>query len=1293
IDLGSTTDAASALEFSDTELDRVTAGTLRIGDAGAGAITVSAAVSPANAATLSLITGQGVSQSGSGAITATNLRLSVGGAVSLGTNSNSVTTLAMAGSGNGALSFRGDTGFAIGTVDGVSGLSAGTGDVTLSTTGAVTQSQAITASGLSLKGTGGAYTLTNANNAVATLAGDTGTVSYTDADALSIGTVGGTAGLTVNGTTLSLATGGALTQTAALTNVGRLVLSADGAIDLDESGVENTITALGSITRGGAFSLYDSAGGLTLDGAVGAHASGVSIRTAGALTLSGNATVAASGAADIVLAAGGEFTNSRGSGALSLGTGRWLIYAATRDGSTEGGLSGTREYTRSYTANAPSTVTRSGNVFLYGNTPYITVRADDASRVYGDANPTLSASYSGVLSGDTASLAYTGDASLSTVGTDAAAGTHTITAGAGTLISPTGYGFRYETGTLTVTPAPLTVNATAQTKVYGDADPTLAYTTSGLKGSDSASAVLNGALSRTAGENVGSYTIGQGTLASNGNYTLSFTGGTLSITPAPLTIAATSASRTYGQDNPALTGTVTGLRNGDTAAGLGISYGTAATASSDVGGYVITPTAGALSNYTVSLAPGTLTVTPAPLTVTAEDATRTAGTANPPFTARYDGFVLGQGPGALGGTLSFTTAAGADSPAGGYAVTPFGLASGNYAITYRPGTLAVTPAATVPAVSTPQVSTVIDRVANPDSLVPAVAATTAATTPSAVVTAAVPQTPAATAPTVPGVQPSELLNALASGTLSALKGAEAASRAADAAASAVAVTLGGRTLSFSADAVAAHAAGQSLNLPSPALLNAPQVREAADRLLAAVAGGGMGKAMSAMSGLSAAEQKAAFQSVATAELINGLLTSDDPTARAVGGLLQSAVSGGGAGYADVKAAAKSGGVETPLLKTYLALYQHVDREQRTQTMNGAVQSLVADPHAADLFGRGGSGEPPRIVTLDAPRDAAGGRKVVEGRIEQSGRIREARVNGRWVFVDDQGHFSTDIAVVPGQNEVVLSVTDETGTITEKRIAVEATQASAPVADVPRAGRKIALMIATDTYTNPLIPPLKTPAGDVAAVGAALNERLGYETRVLANPTKAQIIETMRSLGREIGEQDQVMLYYAGHGYEVQETGTGYWLPADADADNPKNWVSNNDVARFLNRMPAKQILVVSDSCYSGAFTREQKVDPGVARTAPEQLLGRRSVMAMSSGGDEPVADGETNSPFAAAMITRMRQMPSDSGGYELFTQVRDDVTAEVPQTPQYGVIKAAGYDEGGDYLLNVKGPQRTAGVR
>jgi hypothetical protein len=90
--------------------------------------------------------------------------------------------------------------------------------------------------------------------------------------------------------------------------------------------------------------------------------------------------------------------------------------------------------------------------------------------------------------------------------------------------------------------------------------------------------------------------------------------------------------------------------------------------------------------------PGTLTVTPAPLTVTANDATRTYGSANPAFDATFSGFVLGQDPSVLGGTLSFATPATPASDVGAYAVTPGGLTSGNYAITFVPGTLTVTPA-------------------------------------------------------------------------------------------------------------------------------------------------------------------------------------------------------------------------------------------------------------------------------------------------------------------------------------------------------------------------------------------------------------------------------------------------------------------------------------------------------------------------------------------------------------------------------------------------------------------------
>jgi autotransporter-associated beta strand protein len=82
-------------------------------------------------------------------------------------------------------------------------------------------------------------------------------------------------------------------------------------------------------------------------------------------------------------------------------------------------------------------------------------------------------------------------------------------------------------------------------------------------------------------------------------------------------------------------------------------------------------------------------VNPAPLTVTANDQTKITGEVNPPLTVSYSGFVLGEGPGVLGGTLTFSTPATTGSPPGTYAITPGGLTSGNYAITFVSGTLTV----------------------------------------------------------------------------------------------------------------------------------------------------------------------------------------------------------------------------------------------------------------------------------------------------------------------------------------------------------------------------------------------------------------------------------------------------------------------------------------------------------------------------------------------------------------------------------------------------------------------------
>ena len=255
--------------------------------------------------------------------------------------------------------------------------------------------------------------------------------------------------------------------------------------------------------------------------------------------------------------------------------------------------------------------------------------------------------------------------------------------------------------TVNVSPAALTITANNQNKVYG-ALPELTASYSGfVNGDTAASLTLPPKLSTTATTNSsvsgGPYTI-TASDAVDPNYTISYVAGTLAVTAASLTITADNQTKTYGE---AFTFggsdfTISGLVNGDTVTGVTLtSVGAQATAVASGSPYAITAsgaTGSGLSNYNITYASGTLTVEPAPLTITANNASMVAGQPIPTFSAKYSGFVLGQGPGVLSGSLAFNTPATPASPAGLFSIVPAGLSSSNYAITYVNGTLSVTAA-------------------------------------------------------------------------------------------------------------------------------------------------------------------------------------------------------------------------------------------------------------------------------------------------------------------------------------------------------------------------------------------------------------------------------------------------------------------------------------------------------------------------------------------------------------------------------------------------------------------------
>jgi hypothetical protein len=184
--------------------------------------------------------------------------------------------------------------------------------------------------------------------------------------------------------------------------------------------------------------------------------------------------------------------------------------------------------------------------------------------------------------------------------------------------------------------------------------------------------------------------------ASDPDYTISYVPGTLTITPAPLTITANNASKMYGAALPTLTASYSGLVNGESAASLAARpvLATTASASSPVqpGGYVIIAFGASDPDYTISYQPGTLLITQAPLTITANNASMVQGAALPPLSASYSGFVNGDSPASLSTSPTLSTPATSVSPPGTYAILVGGAISPNYSINHANGILVVTPA-------------------------------------------------------------------------------------------------------------------------------------------------------------------------------------------------------------------------------------------------------------------------------------------------------------------------------------------------------------------------------------------------------------------------------------------------------------------------------------------------------------------------------------------------------------------------------------------------------------------------
>lgn len=241
----------------------------------------------------------------------------------------------------------------------------------------------------------------------------------------------------------------------------------------------------------------------------------------------------------------------------------------------------------------------------------LTITAQGKTKVYGAAMPVLTATYAGFVNGDSPASLDT-PASIATTATAASAvGLYAIVASGA---ADANYAITHVNGSLSISAATLTITAGNASKVYGAANPLLTASYNGFVNGDTAANLdtpVNLTTPANAASGVGSYPI-TASGAADANYTISFVAGSLSITPAGLTIRAEDKSRPVGAANPPLTAAYTGFVNGDSPAALNtpVVLATIADENSPEGSYAITASGAVDANYNITHVNGTLTVTP-----------------------------------------------------------------------------------------------------------------------------------------------------------------------------------------------------------------------------------------------------------------------------------------------------------------------------------------------------------------------------------------------------------------------------------------------------------------------------------------------------------------------------------------------------------------------------------------------------------------------------------------------------------------------------------------------------------
>ncbi|HUR83317.1 MAG TPA: caspase family protein [Thermoanaerobaculia bacterium] len=233
------------------------------------------------------------------------------------------------------------------------------------------------------------------------------------------------------------------------------------------------------------------------------------------------------------------------------------------------------------------------------------------------------------------------------------------------------------------------------------------------------------------------------------------------------------------------------------------------------------------------------------------------------------------------------------------------------------------------------------------------------------------------------------------------------------------------------------------------------------------------------------------------------------------------------------------------------------------------------------------------------------------------------------------------------------------------------------------GRYYALVIGNSKYAN--LPAMPTAENDATAMADVLRSAYGFEVKLLLNANSKQILTTLYELSQNLAENDNLVVFYAGHGRRDLRNRRGWWLPVDAgsDANARTNWLPNQDVSDRLAMVPSRHILVLADASYVGDITRgAPQPEPSAMTPAQwtkyvEATKRKRARLALASGTDG------ANPRFAAALIDALKKQKGVVPASRIHREVVNTLTSGTQATsavPTFAPLQSAFHD-GADFLF------------